>query len=116
MQAAYKTVNLEEGMPYCDAAIRRLTAELHTARAQKYAALKLIHGYGSSGTGGRLRVEVRRYLGACVRKGLIKGFIPGESFEIFDKDTQSALMRHSFLSRDSDLGRHNNGITLVFFT
>ena len=51
--AGYKTVNLEQGMPTADRAIRRLTYELAAARQMRYAAVKLIHGYGSSGTGGR---------------------------------------------------------------
>ena len=58
--AGYKTVNLEAGMPTSDQAVRRLTAEMATSR-RSYAALKLIHGYGSSGTGGRTRAR----LAAC---------------------------------------------------
>ena len=111
--ADYKTVNLEQGMPLCRDAIRRLTYELHASRAAGVRVLKLIHGYGSSGTGGRLRVEVRRYLADLKRSKKIRGYIEGERFEIFDADARDALGRHPFLSKDPDLGRHNNGVTLV---
>ena len=48
-----KTVNLEEGMPLVDAAIRRATFELKSGRRMGLTAIKFIHGYGSSGNGGR---------------------------------------------------------------
>lgn len=106
-------VNLEEGRPLCDQAIRHLTAELHQARRSRTPVLKLIHGYGSSGTGGRIRVETRRYLDTCMCQGLIEGYITGENFSIFDEKTQKALIRFPFLSNDRDLQRFNNGITVV---
>ena len=62
MPEGYKTVNIEQGMPLVEQAIRRMTYEISSAKAQKYRAVKLIHGYGSSGTGGRIRVEGRKYL------------------------------------------------------
>ncbi len=54
-----REVNLELGKPTVNAAIKRLTFELHHSRSLGCAALKIIHGYGSSGTGGRIRVEAR---------------------------------------------------------
>ena len=42
-----KTVNLEEGMPLVDAAIRRATFELKSGRRMGLTAIKFIHGYGS---------------------------------------------------------------------
>ena len=57
-----REVNLELGKPTVNAAIKRLTFELHHSRSLGCAALKIIHGYGSSGTGGRIRVEARSYL------------------------------------------------------
>ncbi|MDP4108903.1 MAG: hypothetical protein Q8878_02630 [Bacillota bacterium] len=113
MYLSYKTVNLEEGMPLVDQAIRHLTFELSRAKANKIAALKLIHGFGSSGTGGRIRTEVRKYLGAQKRKGAIRLFVPGESFSIFDADTRKMLDICPELRSDSDLDRHNNGITVL---
>ena len=50
-----KTVNLEEGMPLVDAAIRRATFELKSGRRMGLTAIKFIHGYGSSGNGGKTR-------------------------------------------------------------
>ena len=77
------------------------------------APVKLIHGYGSSGAGGRIRVEARRRLDRMKAGGEIWGYIPGESFSIFDSDTLAAFQRCPTLRRDRDLERHNNGVTFV---
>ncbi len=82
----YKVVNIEEGMPLVDQAIRRVTYELGAAGRNGLKALKLIHGYGSSGTGGRIRVEVRKYLSRQKALGKIKAFVPGEQWEIFNPE------------------------------
>ena len=55
--APIKIIDLEEGMPTVEAARLRMQRELQLARQQGYAAVKLIHGYGSSGVGGSLRIE-----------------------------------------------------------
>lgn len=107
------TVNLEEGMPYCRDAIRRLTYELNAAQRQGRGILKLIHGYGSSGSGGRIRVECRKCLAICKKQGLVEEFIEGERLDIFEPRTQKALQKYPALSRDRDMQRSNNGITVV---
>ena len=108
-----KLVNLEQGMPYADAAIRRLTFEIFDAKRRGYTTLKLIHGYGSSGKGGVLRVEVRNYLLRLHDRDDIQAFIPGEDFSIFDCDTRTAFAIEPSLRSDRDLDMHNNGITFV---
>jgi hypothetical protein len=109
----YKTVNIEEGMPFVDEAIKRLTYEIETAKRQKYVALKIIHGYGSSGTGGRLRIEIRKYLNSQKKKGAILDFITGEEFSIFNMAAIRVMDRCESLRKDRDLNRSNNGITLI---
>ena len=108
-----KTVNLEDGMPTSDAAVRRLTFEIHTAKRMGASAMKIIHGYGSSGTGGKIRTRSRAYLDGLARRGQIKGYIPGERFSIFDQSTRDAFAGCSALRQDSDLDRSNNGITII---
>ena len=109
----FKTVNLEEGMPLVDAAIRRATFELKNGRRSGLVAIKFIHGYGSSGSGGRIRVELQKDLTRLQNRREIRLFVPGERFDIFDQDTQKLLSACRELSKDRDLNRHNNGITVV---
>ena len=113
MSSEVREVNLERGMPTADQAIRQLTFELRRSRSLGFGAVKIIHGYGSSGTGGRIRVESRKYLSRLKSRGEIAAFIPGEDFSIFNPDTLAAFRRCGGLRRDRDLERHNNGITII---
>lgn len=115
MAGTVKEVNIKSDMPTADAAVRRITYNLNNSKLLGTKVLKIIHGYGSSGTGGKIRLEARRYLAEQKRKGFIKDFIPGEDFSIFDPSTRTAFQRCDDLRRDHDLDRHNNGITIVVF-
>ena len=106
-----REVDLERGMPTVRAALQQLTFELR--RSLGCAAVKLIHGYGSSGKGGRIRVEARACLIRMKERGELRDVIPGEMFTIFESQTLAAFQRCPDLRRDPDLERHNNGITVV---
>ena len=108
-----REVNLEHGKPTVDTAIKRLTFERHHSRSRGSAALKIIHGYGSSGTGGRIQVEARAYLARLKGKGELRDVIYGEDFSIFNPAVLEAFRRCGALRKDSDLERHNNGITVI---
>ncbi len=75
--------------------------------------LKLIHGYGSKGVGGRLKDEAMKALERYKRGGLIVDFIPGEHFRVSDEITWELLKRAPELKQDRDLGMNNRGITVV---
>ncbi|MFQ9443547.1 MAG: Smr/MutS family protein [Vescimonas sp.] len=77
MKAITRELNLELGRPTADEALRRLEAELEAARHMNTPLLKLIHGYGSSGKGGRIRTASRKYLLAQQEKGRIAAVVPG---------------------------------------
>lgn len=113
MSGILKEVNIKSDMPSADDAIRRITYFIRNGRTLGIKALKIIHGYGSTGVGGKIRVEARRYLGEQKRKGFIRDFIPGEDFSIFNESTLKAFQICGDLRRDADLERHNNGITII---
>lgn len=113
MRSKLREVNLERGMPRADQAVKQLIFELRFSRSQGCTALKIIHGYGSSGTGGRIRVETRHCLTRLRDRGEIADFICGEDFSIFNSAVLNAFLRCEDLRRDRDLERHNNGITIV---
>lgn len=113
MAGNLREVNLEDGRPFVDAAIRRLTFEIHSSNSQGLAVLKIIHGYGSTGSGGRIRVEARQYLDRLRHRKEIFGYLTGEQFSIFDEATRAAFSRCGDLRKDRDLERHNNGVTFI---
>jgi hypothetical protein len=112
-QGYLKEVNIKEDMPAASDAVRRVTYNIRNGKALGCAAVKFIHGYGSTGKGGRIRTEVRRYLEDQKRRGLIRDVIPGEDFSIFSEATRGAFVLCGELRQDPDLERHNNGITIV---
>lgn len=107
------TANLEQGMPLVHEALSRLENELAAARRQ-HSVLKLIHGYGSSGVGGDLRIAVQKRLRELQDDGQIRACIFGEDWTTSDARAWELLKRHPELKRDSDLGRANRGITIVW--
>ena len=108
-----REVDRERGMPTMRAARQQLSFELRRGRSLGCAAVKLIHGYGSSGKGGRIRVEARACLARMKERGELRDVIPGEEFTIFEPRTLAAFQRCPDLRKDPDLERHNNGITVV---
>lgn len=108
-----KVVNLEDGMPQVEQARLRMQHELHAARAQGYTAVKLIHGYGSSGVGGALRTELQKELRSFVSSGTVHACIAGEDWRISDELTWRLLQQFPEWKRDADLGKINRGITIV---
>ena len=111
--APIKIVNLEDGMPTVEEARLRMQRERQIARQQGYAAVKLIHGYGSSGVGGALRTELQKELHRMAGTGTVRSFIAGEQWRVSDEKTWEILKRFPEWKHDSDLGKNNKGISLV---
>ena len=108
-----KIVNLEEGWPTVNVGLLKLDRALTSARDGHVMALKLIHGYGSTGVGGRLREEVLVALARFKRNGYIADYIPGEDFRLSDEASWALLKRDKSIKEDRDFGRGNRGITIV---
>ncbi len=112
-EISIKVVNLKSNMPLVRDALLRLDRELGLARQEKALLLKLIHGYGSSGEGGEIRLAVQNRLLEMVQNGQIHGCIFGENWSRSDDAAWKLLQLHSELKNDWDLGRGNRGITIV---
>ena len=107
------SVNLEEGMPLVEEAVSRMNIRLQEMRCSGVRVVKLIHGYGSSGTGGRIRIGVRRELAVMKKRKMIRDYIPGENFGPFDEGSRRLAEQNRALTADPDYGRANHGITIV---
>src|SRR5450432_1637212 len=70
-----KTVNLKAVMPPVDEAIQRLDREIASARQQRSKFFKIIHGYGSSGEGGDIRIAVQKRLVEMIGRGEVRACI-----------------------------------------
>jgi hypothetical protein len=110
---AIKTVNLKSDMPLVREALQRLDRELARARQEKTLLLKLVHGYGSTGAGGDIRIALQKRLLEMIQNSQIRGCIFGENWSKSDDAAWKLLQSHPELKSDSDLGRRNRGITIV---
>ncbi len=108
-----RTLNVEAGLPPLDEARRLVAAEIKKAKREGVKVLKVIHGYGSSGKGGALRVGLRKSFRLRKKEGVIRDFIAGEDFTIFNDAVLNLLEAVPELRGDPDLGATNEGVTIV---
>ena len=108
-----KTVNIKDGFPDVEQARTRLHSELDMAKTQGLKLLKIVHGYGSHGKGGELRIALQSTLRRLARSGQITDCIYGENWRRSDERSWELLKRMPDLKSDPDLGRSNRGITIV---
>ena len=113
MGATIKTVILKEGMPSVEQARSRLSSEIQAARQDGIKVLKLVHGYGSTGVGGDLRIALQATLRQMAARGEIRDCIYGENWRTSNERTWALLKQQPALKADSDLGKGNKGITIV---
>ena len=107
-------INIEYGMPPAVDVAMPLLTERHSMKKSGVKAAKSIHGYGSTGKGGRLRKATIKLLEESKTNGLIKEFVIGEQWSKFELRALTLIDRMPQLYRDQDLERYNRGITVVF--
>ena len=108
-----KTCNVEASFPTLEEARKRVIEEIRTAKREGVRVLKIIHGYGSSGKGGKLNFGLRKSFGLRKKEGVIRDFIAGEDFIIFNDTVLALLEAVPELRGDPDLGAINEGVTVV---
>jgi len=106
-------INLKPDMPTVEQALQRLERELALARQRGHRWLKLIHGYGSKGVGGDIRLAAQRRLREMSERGQVQGCIFGEDWSVTDEQSWALLQTNPSLRQDPDLGKKNRGITIV---
>jgi len=109
-----RTANLEANWPSLEEARAQVLAEIRRAKRDGVRALKVIHGYGSSGKGGVLGVGLRKSFRLRKKEGVIKEFIPGEDFSIFNQVVLTLLDAVPEMHGDPDLNTTNEGITVLW--
>lgn len=100
-------------MPLVREAMSRMQSELHRAATEGVRVVKFVHGYGSTGVGGEIRIAVQNGLLKRRSQGELKAVIFGEDWRISNEATWELLKQMPELKQDSDLGRENKGITIV---
>lgn len=112
--SAVRTFNVEAGFPTLDEARRLVIAEVKRAKRERVGVLKVIHGYGSSGKGGTLCIGLRKSFGLRKKEGVIRDFVAGEDFSIFNATVLMMLEAAPELRGDPDLNATNEGVTVLW--
>lgn len=110
MAAKVIEINLESGMPHVEEAIKRMMNGLTTAKRSGCRAAILIHGYGSSGSGGIIKEEVRSKLKAPSLRGTARDSVRGENWTIKKKEFLDICPALKEFERHIE---GNKGITVV---
>jgi hypothetical protein len=112
--SAIRILNVEAGLPTLDDARWLVIVEIKEAKRAGARVLKVIRGYGSSGKGGALCIGLRKSFGLRRKEGVIKGFVAGEDFSIFNETVLDLLEVVPELRGDPDLGATNEGVTILW--
>jgi hypothetical protein len=110
---AKAVINLERGQPNVESAMARLRLEISTMRRIGIKTIKIIHGYGSTGFGGAIRLAAHQYLHEQIKNKSIRAFCPGENFGPFETAGRQIVTLVPALRHDQDWGHQNDGITIV---
>jgi hypothetical protein len=116
MPSRCRVANIEYGLPTVEEARKRLTEEIRRATQAGVEVLKVIHGYRSSGIGGSLRENLRRFLISRRKDKIIQARVWAEKWDIFDQTTRHILEVCPEVRKDRDLGMGNPGITIVLLS
>ena len=108
----YKTINLKLDNPTVAIALANIETEINTCRLEGIKVLKIIHGYGSHGTGGEIKRALAHWLRINKRKKFIRDYITGETFPTSDKSKIFKDICPEIMG-DTELYYANPGVTII---
>lgn len=110
-----QTLNIEKEVLACDQALAKVLSEIEILKMQnEIKIIKVIHGYGSSGVGGKIKQELKILLQTLLKQNKIKYFVQNEKFTPQKKEYKIYTTLYPELILESDLQNLNPGITLIF--
>jgi hypothetical protein len=107
-------INLEAGGPTAEEALERLTTQVRAASEAGIRALIVIHGYGSSGSGGKIKWAVRDALENNYFSDRVDEYYFGESLAFGSSGYQAVIKRRASLKQYlSQFKIGNAGMTVL---
>ena len=108
---SFKEINIKYDNPSIKVAANRLQLELIKAKGEGVKVIKIIHGWGSTGVGGDIKIAVNNHL-SKIQSGVI---IPGEKFNSSQRQVKNWIKKYPELKNDDTLNRKNKGVTFYAF-
>ena len=110
-----KSINVESGLYACDEALALVEQEIEVLRLDpNVKVLKVIHGYGSTGSGGVIKGTLPSLLNKLIKAGKIRDYVHNNNFGALNTKYKHYTKLYPSLILDSDLQNLNAGITLIF--
>jgi hypothetical protein len=107
-------INLESDGPTAEEALERLTHQVRAASEAGIRALIVIHGYGSSGPGGKIKWVVRNALENNYFSDRVDEYYFGEDLAFASSGYHAVIKRRSSLKQHlSQFKMGNAGMTLL---
>ena len=103
-------VNLEKGSPTKAQAVQKMKNSLSTYKGLGAKAVILIHGYGSTGVGGGIRIAVKEALAESSMRGIVRFFFGGENWSEYKREAVAVCKQLKEYERTID---RNKGLTVV---
>jgi hypothetical protein len=103
-------VNLEAGWPTVDVAMRRFSDALITHRRVGGRALVVIHGYGSSGQGGKIKQALMGALASPAIAAQVRDYAGGTQWPYRKREMTAACAELAGYERQI---ANNEGVTVV---
>lgn len=94
-------------------ALAKVEIEIERAKLAKQNLIKIIHGYGSSGTGGEIKRAVFILLNTLKKQKKITDFLPCEKFGFTHKNYKNLIKSYPYLLVDGNIKNLNPGATIV---
>ena len=114
MKNIYK-INVESFKLTVNEALAQIESEIETLKlAGIKCVLKVIHGYGSSGSGGEIKKNLPAFLNALKANNKIEDYIENSKFGALSQKYKKYTKIFPELILDSDLRNLNPGITIIF--
>ena len=111
-----RRVDIGHGGQSVKQARTQLAKEVGISRKRGDDFLILIHGHGSTGTGGDIGKMIRREAHQHRQRGLISMFVAGEDLEEACSSTTRALRHHPSLRELKEWNQGNRGVTIFLIS
>ena len=108
-----KEYNIKSGMPVVEIALKRADACIQEAKYKRLKIIKIVHGYGSTGAGGEIKIALHEHLKRKKANNIIQAFIPGEAFTELLGYSELISKYNHLISNDNDARTGNRGITFI---
>jgi len=107
--------NIEWGYPTVDEAVERFEIYLESAFNAGFKSMILVHGYGSSGVGGKIKNKLRSNLNNNFYTTKVKDYFFGENL-IFGSLSYNLLIETKpFLEKHKKQFTNNPGVCVLIF-